>query len=373
MSLRPQVFYLVPEETARIARAANPKGNVYLQMYDTFGTIFANHQFASLFPVHGQPAEAPVRLALISMLQFAEGLTDRQAADAVRTRLDWKYLLCLELTDPGFHFSVLSAFRDRLIAGGVEHLLLDTLLQQCRDLGLLKPRSTQRTDSTHVLAAVRSLNRLERVGETLRAALHSLAVVAPAWLQAHVPTAWYDRYADRVDNARFPKAESARTALAATIGLDGRTLLAWIDNPDAPIYLRDIPAVQTLRQVWREQYTEPPEPLSLRTVQSLPPSSQQNHPMMRSDRTAPMNGLRRDIHAQAGGHVRELFETGGGIGSPAIDQGLDQRLWVKFGPIRTLDIAQVRGSRLRGRGEQGLHGLAELWYGRHGRSLGYGV
>ena len=90
-------------------------------------------------------------------------------------------------------------------------------------------------------------------------------------------------------------------------------------------------------------------------------------------RTAPMNGLRRDIHAQAGGHVRELFETGGGIGSPAIDQGLDQRLWVKFGPIRTLDIAQVRGSRLRGRGEQGLHGLAELWYGRHGRSLGYGV
>ena len=90
MSLHPQVFYLVPEETARIARAANPKGNVYLQMYDTFGTIFAHHQFASLFPVHGQPAEAPVRLALISMLQFAEGLTDRQAADAVRTRLDWK-------------------------------------------------------------------------------------------------------------------------------------------------------------------------------------------------------------------------------------------------------------------------------------------
>ena len=112
MSLRPQIFYLDPEDTARIARAANPKGNIYLQMYDAFGTIFMDQRFAALFPTHGQPAVAPVRLALTTLMQFAEGLTDRQAADAVRTRLDWKYLLCLDLTDPGFHFSVLSAFRD---------------------------------------------------------------------------------------------------------------------------------------------------------------------------------------------------------------------------------------------------------------------
>lgn len=275
MSLRPQVFYLVPGETARVARAATPKGNPYLRMYDTLGTIFADQQFTALFPTHGQPAEAPVRLALTTLMQFAEGLSDRQAADAVRTRLDWKYLLCLELTDPGFHFSVLSSFRERLIAGGLEHLLLDTLLQQFRELGLLKARGKQRTDSTHVLAAVRSLNRLERVGETMRAALNSLAVVVPLWLQERVPTDWYDRYADRVENYRLPKADSARTTLATVIGQDGRTLLAWIDDPTAPASLRDIPAVQTLRQVWQEQYTEPPDPPTLRAVTALPPSSQQ--------------------------------------------------------------------------------------------------
>ena len=275
MSLQPQVFYLVPDDTARIARAANPKGNVYLRMYDALGTIFADHQFAALFPTHGQPALAPVRLALATLMQFAEGLSDRQAADAVRTRLDWKYLLCLELTDPGFHFSVLSAFRDRLIAGGQEHIFLDTVLEHCRNLGFLTTRGTQRTDSTYVLAAVRSLNRLERVGETMRAALNSLAVVAPTWLQERAPADWYDRYADRVENYRLPKADTARTALATWIGQDGRTLLAWIDDAAAPAYLRAIPAVETLRQVWIEQYTDPPDPPVLRSKATLPPSSQQ--------------------------------------------------------------------------------------------------
>lgn len=275
MSLRPQVFYLVPEETARVARAANPKGNVYLRMYDALGTIFTDQHFAPLFPAHGQPAEAPVRLALTTVMQFAEGLSDRQAADAVRTRLDWKYLLCLELTDPGFHFSVLSAFRERLIVGEAEYLLFDTLLNQLRELGLLKARGTQRTDSTHVLAAVRSLNRLERVGETLRAALNSIAVVDPQWLQQRVPADWYDRYADRVENYRLPKAETERAARASVIGQDGRLLLSWIDDHAAPRYLRELPAVQIVRQVWHDHYTDPPEPIAFRPVKALPPSSQQ--------------------------------------------------------------------------------------------------
>ncbi len=275
MSLRPQVIYLVPEETARVARAAFPKGNPYLRMYDAFGSIFADCQFADLFPARGQAAEAPVRLTLATILQFAEGLSDRQAADAVRSRLDWKYLLCLELTDPGFDHTVLSEFRNRLVAGAAEHLLLDTLLTQFRELGLLKAQGRQRTDSTHVLAAVRVLNRLERVGETLRAALNSLAVVAPAWLQAWVPAEWYLRYADRVDNYHLPKSDTDRQALAAIIGADGVLLLQTIDAATDHAWLQEVPAVKTLRQVWAEQYTDPPDPPRWRDVKDLPTTADQ--------------------------------------------------------------------------------------------------
>jgi len=200
MSLQQQVTYLVPDDTAQVARAAFPRGNRYLRLYDARGSLFADRDFAALFPTRGQPAEAPVRLALATILQCMEGLSDRQAADAVRGRIDWKYLLCLALTDPGFDHTVLREFRTRLVAGEAEHLLLDTLLARCREQGLLKARGRQRTDSTHVLAAVRVLNRLERVGETLRHALNTLASVAPNWLRTPVPDDWYTRYGSRSDN-----------------------------------------------------------------------------------------------------------------------------------------------------------------------------
>jgi transposase len=111
MSLQAKPGSSVPEETARVARAAFPKGNPYLTLRDELETIYANGLFAALFPKRGQPAEAPGRLALVTVLEFAEGLSDRQAAEAVRSRIDWKYLLGLELEDPGFNFSVLSEFR----------------------------------------------------------------------------------------------------------------------------------------------------------------------------------------------------------------------------------------------------------------------
>lgn len=124
----------------------------------------------------------------------AEGLPDRQTADAVRGRIDWKYVLGLELTDPGCDASVLREFRARLIAGEAEHVLLETLLTLLQERGVLTARGKQRTDSTHILAAIRTLNRLELVGETRRCALHRLAVVAPAWLRTHRQPAWLERY-----------------------------------------------------------------------------------------------------------------------------------------------------------------------------------
>ena len=144
MSLRPQPLEPVPEDTVRVARAAFPKGNPYLTLRDQLGTIFQDEDFAALFPSCGQPGLSPWRLALVTLMQFRENLADRQAAEAVRARIDWKYLLGLELTDPGFDFSVLSEFRDRLLAGSAEERLLDTLLERCRALGLLRARGPQR-------------------------------------------------------------------------------------------------------------------------------------------------------------------------------------------------------------------------------------
>ena len=141
MSLRLTLSGDVPASTATVARAAFPHGNPYLLLRDRLGTIFTHAQFVPLFAPCGQPAECPWRLALVTLLQFAENLSDRRAADAVRSRIDWKYLLGLELTDPGFDASVLSEFRSRLVAGSAEEHLLDTLLALCRDLKLLNARA----------------------------------------------------------------------------------------------------------------------------------------------------------------------------------------------------------------------------------------
>src|ERR671930_1618217 len=165
MSLHPQPIDPIPEETARVARAAFPKGKPYRRMRDDLGVFYQDEAFAALFPARGQPAESPWRVALVLVLQYAEGLSDQQAAPAVRGRIDWKYALSLELTDPGFDASVLSEFRSRLVAGSAEQTLLDTMLDRFKAKGLLKARGRQRTDSTAVLAAIRTLNRLECVGE----------------------------------------------------------------------------------------------------------------------------------------------------------------------------------------------------------------
>jgi transposase len=276
MSMQPQPIDLIPAETARVAGAAFPKGNPYMRMRDELGVFYQDAQFAALFAVRGQPAASPWRVALVLVLQYAEGLSDEQAATAVRGRIDWKYALSLELTDPGFDASVLSEFRGRLVAGSAEQLLLDAMLERFQAKGLLKARGRQRTDSTAVLAAIRTLNRLECVGETLRHALNSLAVVAPDWLRPQLEPAWAERYGPRLDEYRLPKGHAEREALAAQIGRDGFRLLQAVHAPDAPPWLRTVPAVQTLRRVWLQQYYAPPDdgPPRWRTGDDLPPSAQ---------------------------------------------------------------------------------------------------
>jgi len=265
------LVYCLPDETARVARAAFPRGNPYLQMYDALGPLFTSPDFADLYPEDGQPAEDPAQLALVTIFQFVEGLSDRQAADAVRSRIDWKYALCLPLEDEGFDASVLSEFRARLIAGGAERRLFEAVLERLKAHQLVKPRGRQRTDSTHVLAAIQVLSRLECVGEMLRHALDTLARVAPEWPRSWVPAAWFDRYGQRFQDYRLPAGKDARTALAEQIGADGRTLLAAIYDPTAPAWLREVPAVQVLWRCWLQQF-HAGDPVRWRAAADLPPA-----------------------------------------------------------------------------------------------------
>ncbi|WP_185012662.1 IS1182 family transposase [Streptomyces sp. AK010] len=263
----------VPEETARVARAAFPKGSLAMRIRDELGELFQDADFAGLYPSRGKPAWSPGRLALVSVMQFAEGLSDRQAADAVRGRLDWKYLLGLELADPGFDHSVLTEFRDRLITGEAGIQLLDRVLEAAAEHGLLKAGGRARTDSTIVLSAARQINGLVRLGETLRAALNSVAAREPEWLAEWVPSDWFDRYAIRFEDARLPKGKAKQAELIEQIGADGLGLPAALHGPGAPASLRLLDRVQSLRQMWIQQYFVDEGQVRRRDLNDRPPGA----------------------------------------------------------------------------------------------------
>jgi len=273
MTMWPRSSHAVPAGTAQVARAAFPKGCLAIRIRDALGELFEDTQFAGLFAVRGRPAVSPARLALVLVLQFVEGLSDRQAADAVRGRIDWKYALGLELTDTGFDASVLSEFRARLVDGDAAQQLLERMLERLRVQGLLVQGGRQRTDATCVVAAVRELNRLELVVETLRAALEALAAAAPSWLLAMVPEDWYQRYGQRASDYRLPQATAARAALAVMVGADGFALLDAVHATDAPVWLRQVPSVQTLRAVWIQQYYRDRNGLRWRGKGEVPPAA----------------------------------------------------------------------------------------------------
>lgn len=262
----------IPEETMRIARASFPKGNGYLSLRDEYGPLFKDEDFGDLFSWKGEEGIPASYLGTVTILQYAEGWSDRQAADQVRSRIDWKYLLGVEITYAGFDHSVLSRFRDRLLEAGAEARLFEIPLQRMREMGLARARGCQRTDSTHVLAQIRTLNRLELVGETVRHALNEVAILAPEWLGSWAPTAWFERYGVRIEVVRLPPEKSKREALAKTIGQDGYQLLSAVAQPDAPSYLFDSPALQVLRMVWLQQYYGPDGLDEWRKTEDLPPA-----------------------------------------------------------------------------------------------------
>src|SRR5256885_1942261 len=256
MSMKPQGLEPIPEETRLLVQRLCPKGTMVTQLRDALGPIYSDEPFAHLFPKRGRPAEAPWRLALVTVLQAVEGLTDRQAAACLHTRLDWLYALALPLDEPGFDYSILTDFRQRVLAAGAQDLILEPILPLCRERGWLKARGKQRTDATAVLARVRALSSLESVGESMRAALNVLAEQEPAWLRKHLHPEWFERYVHRFELARFPKAETQRQLLREQVGEDVAQLLASIDEEPTSSSLRQLPEVTLLRQVFAQHYEQ---------------------------------------------------------------------------------------------------------------------
>ncbi|MDH6130598.1 IS1182 family transposase [Kitasatospora sp. GP82] len=259
MSVQPQPWPQPDPQIAAAIRAmyrGKREAPLAVQVRDRLGELFPDAAFADAFGRAGKPGWSPGRLALVTVLQKAAHLTDRQAADEARENLAWKYALGLSLEDPGFDHSVLSEFRSRVVTHGLEERALDLLLERLRELGLVDAGGSQRTDSTHIVAAVRDLNRLELAGESVRAALNALAAACPDWVeQVLVVEDWSRRYADRIDTWRLPTSKAKQDALALDYAKDGYTLLHAMYAHGSPAWLRELPAVQSLRIVLVQNYT----------------------------------------------------------------------------------------------------------------------
>jgi IS5 family transposase len=259
MSMQPQGWPQPAPEVAAAIRAiyrGKREAPLPVQVRDRLGELFADTAFAQAFGARGKPGWSPGRLALTTVLQMTENLTDRQAAEAARCDLTWKYALGLALDDPGFDHTVLCEFRARVAAHHLEEQVLDLLLARLVEVGLLAGGGKQRTDSTYVISAVRDLNRTELAGEAVRACLEALASAAPHWLAAVVDvSSWTRRYGARIDTWRLPKTTTKRAQLATEYGRDGFALVQAVYDPASPAWLRELPAVQVLRMVLLQNYT----------------------------------------------------------------------------------------------------------------------
>lgn len=271
MSLKPQPPQPIPVEIAAWGERHLATASPYRLVGDTLFMQFHDADFTDLYHPEGKPGLSPVLLSFVTIFQQLEKLPDRAAGTAFATRLDWKYALHRPLDDAGFDASVLSEFRQRLLDHAAEARVFTTILSQFQALGLLKTRGRQRTDSTHVLGAVRALNRLETVGETMRAALNALAEADPTWLERQVPPDWLRRYGSPFQAWHLPKGEAERKTLVEQIGRDGQQILTAISA--APPELHTLPAIGVLRRVWIQQFYINDTQIRWRTAEELPPAS----------------------------------------------------------------------------------------------------
>ena len=259
MSLKPKAMGSIPEMTCRIGQQILKPENVYRQMGEKYADVVRDEDFVKMYSHLGQPAISPARLAMVVVMQAMEGVSDRVAAEMVRTRIDWKYALHLELEDHGFDASVLSEFRQRIVSQEAERKVFDAFVNRFQEEGLLKGRGLQRTDSLGVVAAVRELNRLELVMETMRKALEGVVEANQEWGRGVVSARWIETYetwtqGERVVKGSGPEAKSETLRRLEAVGRDGYQLLEMIEAEGTPKAVREARGVEILKQVWSQQY-----------------------------------------------------------------------------------------------------------------------
>ena len=258
MSMKAAPFPEPDPQVAEVVRALWDRPDdqpLAVAVRDRLGEWLKDEDFAAAFGARGRPGYSPSVLALVTVLQKAENLTDRQAALQAKRALDWKYLLGLPLKGAVFDHTVLPEFRAKVARAGLERVALDALLERLKEDGLLKAGGKQRTDSTNVVAAVAALNRLELAGESVRALLEALAAAHPAWTKSLLDDSWLRRYGTPVTSWRPPMSEKKRNELAIAYARDGYALLDAVHDPKSPDWLRNIPAVEILRTVLLQNYT----------------------------------------------------------------------------------------------------------------------
>lgn len=259
MCLKPSSLAPIPDDTRQLGEILLSPQDPFRLLGEKIADFVCDADFAALYPNNGQPALSPALMAMVTVFQAKEKLSDRQAVRMLVRRVDWKYALHLPLSYGGFDHSVLCEFRDRLVESEQQALVFDQLLGRLRELGLMRSGGKQRTDSFSVLSAVRQLNRLELVWETLRVALSALEKADLEWLREAVPLSWGDRYGQRGEQFRLVREEGEEgkrksRELALQVGRDGLHLLGRLAAEGTPEALRALPEVAVLEQVWEQQY-----------------------------------------------------------------------------------------------------------------------
>jgi transposase len=262
MTLRARDLTEIPPETADVGRKILRETHPYRVIGDHLPDIIQDEQFEDMYDPIGRDAVWPSVLGMVTIFQFQENLPDREAAEMVATRLDWKYALHLPLDYSGFDYSCLCYFRQRLLKHQQEALVFDTILNRVKALGFIKKRGKQRTDSLAVIGAVRQLTRLELVTETLRLAVRALQAADPAWVEGMVPASFLETYAHTRPDYQLTEAE--RKAAIQQTGQAGFWLLDQLDASGSET-LRALAEVTTLRTVWDRQYERVAEEVTPRT------------------------------------------------------------------------------------------------------------
>jgi transposase len=240
----------IPQDTAELGQKLLDEHNAYRLIGERLSDLVKDEDFTDLYSAIGGPALSPVMLSLVLIFQMLEKLPDRLAAEAVRLRIDWKYALRLPLEWPGFHFTNLSHFRQRLLEHEAEFRVFDQLLHKLVEMGLIRRRGRQRTDSTYVLGLVSKLSRLEMVWETLRVALEAVQRQDAVWLERVIPEVFLQAYL--VKRSDYKLSDQQVAAALQQAGADGLWLLQQLN--DGPAAVRELAPVQTLRAVWEQQF-----------------------------------------------------------------------------------------------------------------------